>query len=237
MFHKLSIPSRFLFHVELPCQYRKGLEDLHELPANFELPDFENLEQSGNPASAFTQKNNSKRFSVRTAWNEDGIAFQFFVSGKSKELWCNPHRPDESDRIELWLDTRNVHNVHRGTRYCHRFVCLPQGEGPEGEKPYVVMFPINRSKQMPNEVPNDSIKMKSRVLRNCYSFFVYFSSGALTGFDPNEFRDLGIAWALIDREIPMKTLTAGAPFPFMEDPSLWYSLHLEDPAPSEQNHS
>lgn len=229
MFHKLPIPSRFLFHVEMECRYQEKLEELRELPASFELPDFESLEQTENPASAFAQKHNSKKFNVRTAWNENGIAFQFFVSGKTRELWCNPHRPDESDRIELWLDTRNMRNVHRGTRYCHRFVCLPLGNGTDGEEPYAVMLPINHAKQTPNDVPNNSIKLKSRVLKNCYSLFVYFSSNALTGFDPNEFRDIGIAWALVDREIPMKTVTAGPPFPFMEDPTLWYSLHLMSP--------
>ncbi|MCR5163502.1 MAG: hypothetical protein K6C40_05730 [Thermoguttaceae bacterium] len=221
MMQKLPIPGRFLFRMELSCMYKENLEDLKELPPDCEFPDFESLEahdsDSANPA---------KSFRVRGAWNENGLAFQFLVSGKCKEIWCNLNRPDESDRIELWLDTRNVHDVHRASRYCHRLICLPYGDGPNGEEPTVIPFPINRAKQFPSDIPKGSIRMKSQIQRNCYSLYVYFSEAALTGFDPAEFQDLGINWALVDRDFPIKTLTAGSPFPFMEDPSMWYTLHL-----------
>lgn len=221
MMQKLPIPGRFLFRMEISCKYKENLENLNELPADYEFPDFESLEAQDSDSA-----NSAKTFRVRGAWNENGVAFQFFVSGKSKEIWCNRNRPDESDRVELWLDTRNVHDVHRATRYCHRFICLPCGEGQNGAEPSVFLLPINRTKQLPNDIPNGSIQVKSNVQRNCYSLFVYFSAGALTGFDPEDFQDLGINWALFDRDFPVKTLTAGSPFPFMEDPSMWYTLHL-----------
>lgn len=229
MRHQSLIPNRFLFHIEMECGYREGLDELQELPECFTLPDFEVLEDPQVSDGIFSRKaRGGKEFYVRSAWNERGIAFQFFVSGKSKELWCNPDRPDESDRIELWLDTRNVHDVHRATRYCHRFVCFPTGSGREGDEASVLFQPVSRTKQIPNEIPDGAMKIRSHVQRNCYSVFLYLSASALTGFDTREFRHLGIAWALIDRELPMKTLTAGAPFPFMEDPSLWYSLFLKE---------
>jgi len=222
MMHKLPIPGRFLFHIEIPCKYKENLANVDELSSDYEFPDFELLElQEGD--SIFSA---NKGFRVRGAWNEKGIAFQFLISGKNREIWCNPNRPDESDRVELWLDTRNVHDVHRATRYCHRLICMPAGEGTNGETPSVISLPINRAKQLPSEIPNGSIRTRSHVQRNCYSLFVHFSAAALTGFDPEEFQDLGINWALFDRDFPVKTLTAGSPFPFMEDPSMWYTLHL-----------
>ena len=221
MMQKFPIPGRFLFRMEIACKYKDNLENLNELPADYEFPDFDSLEISDGDLA-----NTAKTFRGRGAWNENGVAFQFFVSGKSKEIWCNLNRPDESDRVELWLDTRNVHDVHRATRYCHRLICLPCGEGPDGAEPSVFALPINRAKQLPNEIPNGSIQAKSSVQRNCYSLFVYLSTAALTGFDPGDFQDLGINWALFDRDFPVKTLTVGSPFPFMEDPSMWYTLHL-----------
>lgn len=226
VFHKLPIPNRFLFRIEMQCRYRENLDEMNDLPPEFDFPDFETLEQSDSSSSGPFSSKNGKNFRVRGAWNEKGIAFQFFISGKTRTLWCNPNRPDESDRIELWLDTRNVHNVHRATRYCHRLVCLPTGDGEDGEKPFATMLPINRTKQMPNEIPNGAMKIASKVQRNCCSVLLYLSADALTGYDPSEFQDLGIAWSLIDRDFPQTTLTAGTPFPFTEDPSLWYSIHL-----------
>ncbi|MDO4629274.1 MAG: hypothetical protein Q4C70_08845 [Planctomycetia bacterium] len=234
LFHKIAIPNRFLFRIEMPCYYRENLDALKELPPSYTFPDIELLENGdkSQETGVFSSPrsgsgSDGKSFQIRGAWNEKGIAFQFFVSGKTKTLWCSPHRPDESDRIELWLDTRNVHNVHRATRYCHRLICLAEGMGDKGTEPTVISLPINRAKQLPNEIPQGAIQVKSHVQRNCYSLFVYLSANALTGYDPTEFQDIGLTWALIDRDFPMKTLSAGAPFPFMEDPSLWYTIHLE----------
>ncbi len=237
LFHKIAIPNRFLFRLEMPCYYQEKLDGLKELPPSYAFPDIESLENSEKSQENSVSSRNSnsssdrKLFQIRGAWNEKGIAFQFFVSGKAKTLWCNPHRPDESDRIELWLDTRNVHDVHRATRYCHRLVCLPEGIGENGTEPTVISLPINRAKQLPNEIPQGAIRVKSHVQRNCYSLFVYLSANALTGYDPMEFQEIGLTWALIDRDFPMKTLSAGAPFPFMEDPSLWYAIRLERELP------
>lgn len=223
----------------MPCYYRENLDELKELSPKYTFPNLETLEngektsETGVFAQNSTSVSNGKTFQVRGAWNEKGIAFQFFVSGKTKTVWCNPNRPDESDRIELWLDTRNVHNVHRATRFCHRFVCLPEGTGENGENPAVIPLPINRTKQLPNEVPQGAIQVKSHVQRNCYSLFVYLSANALTGYEPTEFQEIGLTWALIDRDFPMKTLSAGVPFPFMEDPSLWYAIHMERELPKE----
>lgn len=226
MYHKLPIPSRFLFRMELPCYYTENPDAMTELPEKYEFPDFATLEEYEGNSGPSARKGSEKTFRVRGAWNERGLVFQFFITGKVKSLWCTTNRPEESDRIELWLDTRNVRNVHRATRFCHRFFCLPAGGGDDGNAPSIIPTPINRAKQLPSEIPNGAIQCQSKILKNAYSLFVFFPAEVLTGFDTAEFQEMGIAWALMDRDLNVRTLTAGAPFPYTEDPSLWYTIHF-----------
>ncbi|MDO4570432.1 MAG: hypothetical protein Q4D38_08620 [Planctomycetia bacterium] len=235
---ELPIASRFLFRMEIPCLYMANLEEMNELPAECEFPNFEGLERRTKPQEATSsvrvvraksvQSKSSapQSFRVRGAWNENGLAIQFFVEGKNHPLWCSRNRPEESDRVELWVDTRNLRNVHRANRYCHRFVCLPSGAGVLGDEAFVTLFPINRARQFPNEIPNGSIRARSQPVEKGYKLFIHFASRALTGYDPREFQDISLAWMLADRDLGVRLLTAGAPLPFQEDPSLWYTFHL-----------
>ena len=218
-----SIPNRFLFRFALPCREVEELSGRQTLPEECVLPDLGALDRP-------TVSRHGTRFEARSAWSNEGLAFQFSVRGKRKSLWCNPNRPDESDRLELWLDTRNVRNVHRATRFCHHFVCIPTGWGTDnGTEAMVFSLPINRAKQQPNDPPKGSIRIHTEMNGNDYQMFVFFTAAALTGYDPKEFREIGIAWELCDRDLGVQTLTAGTPFPYMENPTLWQTLKLETP--------
>ena len=67
---------------------------------------------------------------VRAAWSEAGLAFVVRVEGKRQPPWCRAGRPEDSDGLQIWIDTRDVHNVHRAGRFCQRFIFLPGGGGP-----------------------------------------------------------------------------------------------------------
>ena len=79
MMQKLPIPGRFLFRMEISCKYKENLENLNELPADYEFPDFESLEAQDSDSA-----NSAKTFRVRGAWNENGVAFQFLFREKAK---------------------------------------------------------------------------------------------------------------------------------------------------------
>ena len=66
---------------------------------------------------------------LRAAWSEAGLAFAVHVRGKQQPPWCRESRLDDSDCLQIWIDTRDVHNVHRAGRFCHRFIFLPCGAG------------------------------------------------------------------------------------------------------------
>lgn len=214
------ISNRFLFHFALPCQYLSELEKRESLPETHRLIDLDFLEQETQDIEAVQD--------IRGAWNASGIALEFFVTGKKQAPWCQPNRPEESDRVEIWLDTRNVQNVHRANRFCHRFLCLPAGSGKNGELGAIFTLPINRAKQRPAEIPRGVLQISSKILPDGYSLYIFLSKKGLTGYEPKEFHDLGIAWEIVDHELGTRTLTVGNPFPYQEDPSLWYTLSLQE---------
>ena len=163
---------------------------------------------------------------VRGAWNEQGLALSVRVRGKRKALWCRPSRPEESDGLHLWIDSRATQNVHRATRFCHRFVFMPAGEGRGGERPVAEQLLINRARENAEPVRPGKLKAWSAVQVDGYRLAVWIPAAAITGFDPEESPRLGLTYAVIDRELGMQTFSAGAGFPFEEDPSLWAAAEL-----------
>ena len=206
----------------IPCYYMETLPkdvDSVDFPEKYVFPDFTVLE------SAETSPKESP-LEVRGAWNAEGLAFQFRLVGQQKMPFCRANQLMLSDRVELWLDTRDVRNVHRATKFCHGFALMPLGGGEDGQKPMFFSQPINRAKEHPNDIPRGSVSISSRIIPQGYVVTVHLSAKALTGYYPDEFPRLGIAWAVYDRTLGEITLTSAAPFPFREDPSLWFTLEL-----------
>src|SRR5690606_38471268 len=94
---------------------------------------------------------------LRMAWDTSGIGFTLRCKGKRQLPWCREERPDASDGLHLWIDTRNSPNIHRANRFCHRFVLMPFGGGPRRDQAVGQMLPINRARQVPNAPPRGSI--------------------------------------------------------------------------------
>ncbi len=113
------LPTRFLFRFSAACRYRDPLwtPEGAGLDESYRLPRLAELEER--PAWA----------EVRAAWSEAGLAFAVHVRGKKQPPWCREARLDDSDCLQIWIDTRDVHNVHRAGRFCHRFIFLPCGGG------------------------------------------------------------------------------------------------------------
>jgi hypothetical protein len=164
---------------------------------------------------------------LRAAWSERGLSFVLRVGGKSQPAWCRSSRPDDSDGLHLWLDTRDTHNIHRASRFCHRFVCLPFGGGRSQHDPAAMLLPINRARENPKPL-TAALPILSRKQPGGYELAVHLPASVITGFDPAEHRRLGFTYAVADRELGWQTFTVGPEFPFQEDPSLWGTLELID---------
>lgn len=163
---------------------------------------------------------------VRAAWSEAGVVFSVCVEGKRQPVWCRATRAEDSEGLQLWIDTRDVHNVHRAGRFCHRFIFLPAGGGRKLEDPVAHWLPINRAREQPHPIEPSQFQIRSEKKPKGYLLEVFIPADALTGFDPHEHPRLGFTYAVIDRELGEQTFGVGSPMPYAEDPSLWATLEL-----------
>jgi hypothetical protein len=164
---------------------------------------------------------------VRAAWSEAGLAFSVSVQGKTQPPWCRSGRVEDSDGLQVWIDTRDVHNVHRATRFCHRFAFLPGGTGRRPEQAVAEPLPINRARELPQPVREGLLKAVCKLRKDGYTLDVLIPAAALTGFDPGEHPSIGFTYAVIDRELGEQTFSVGRPMPYQEDPSMWATLELQ----------
>ncbi|MFO7904841.1 MAG: hypothetical protein ACQESR_14470 [Planctomycetota bacterium] len=206
----------FLFRFSVPCRYRHQVwgPDGVQLESKYRVPSFRELE--GNKLFA----------DLRVAWNKEGLAFDVRVVGKARAPWCRDTRPADSDGLHVWIDTRDTHNIHRASRFCHRFAFLPRGTGAGGNSPLAQSVPINRAKEPPNAPAPSTLRVRSEKRATGYALEAFVPAAALNGYDPDEYPRLGFSYAVIDHELGWQTFSVGPELPFMEDPSLWGTLEL-----------
>lgn len=214
----LLVPTRFLFRFSAACRYRDPLWTAKgtQLDESYQLVGLAGLD-AGDPLWA----------DVRTAWSEAGLAFRVVVRGKRQPSWCRASRVEDSDGFLIWIDTRDVHNIHRASRFCHRFAFLPTGGGRRQDQPMAEMLAINRARELPQPVREGLLKTLCQQKSDGYILDIFIPAEALTGFDPAEYPRLGFTYAVIDRELGEQTFGVGRPMPYHEDPSLWATLELQ----------
>jgi hypothetical protein len=175
----------------------------------------------------FAELAGAKTFAdLRLGWSENGIAINLVVRGKEQTPWCRDSRIDDSDGLQLWIDTRNTQNIHRAGRFCHRFAFLPVGAGRKLDEPVAVLLAINRAKESPREISAAALKVRAEMAAGGYRLEAFIAADALTGYSPADQPALSFTYAVIDRELGCQTFTVGSELPFAEDPSLWGTLNL-----------
>jgi len=217
MTEQLLAPT-FLFRFSIPCQRREAIWDEKagiELDDACRLPSF-GAQLEGKPNFA----------DVRVAWNDGGLYFTVEVSGKKQTPWCRRDRAEDSDGLQLWVDTRDTHNIHRASRFCHRFVFLPAGEGRGYDQPLEAQLLINRARENAAPVPEKVLKVRSEKRVDGYLLQCHIPAQAMTGFDPADYSRLGFFYLVQDRELGWQTFSVDNTFPFDEDPSVWGTLEL-----------
>lgn len=210
------IPARSLFRFSIPCNQRESLwtADGAALDESYRLPRLGELEGAKNFAD------------VRAAWSSAGLAFAVRVEGKRQAPWCRESRPDDSDGLRIWIDTRDTHNVHRATRFCHQFIFMPTGGGRNLDEPVAEQLLIYRARENARPVRPGVLQARREKRVDGYVLETFIPAEALTGFDPQEHQKLGFTYALVDRELGVQALSCSEEFPYREDPSLWITLEL-----------
>ncbi len=210
------IDSTFLFNFSTPCLYRSPLWNAKgvELPTANLIPCFGELEGK----EIFAE--------LRAAWSEKGLLFDLTVRGKRQIPWCRDSRLLDSDGLQIWIDTRDTHNIHRATRFCHQFLFLPMGSGRRGDEPVATMMKVNRAREESRTLNAAKMPVVSNRTTDGYRMSVHIPAVCLTGFDPSEHHQLGFMYMVHDRELGVQTFSMGPEFPVTEDPSTWGSLQL-----------
>ena len=210
------IDPTFLFRFSVPCYYASSPRGngQFELGPEYRLPSLSELD--GRPQFA----------DFRLGWNEDGLVIRLCVKGKSQSPWCRQNRMEDSDGLQVWLDTRAGVNVHRAGRYSHRFGFLPCGGGQGFQMPVADQMLIHRARENAEPVRPGQLKLHRSLEPDGYILSCRLPAAALTGYDPAQYERIGFTYAVVDRELGWQTMTVGPELPFTEDPSLWATLEL-----------
>ncbi|HVC96104.1 MAG TPA: hypothetical protein VND64_20645, partial [Pirellulales bacterium] len=170
------LPASFLFRFSVPCRYRSPLwtEAGANLDESFRL--ITPVELDGR--SAFAE--------FKIGWNEQGLAFSAKVVGKRQAPWCRESRPDDSDGVRLWIDTRDTHNIHRAGRFCQQFIFMPAGAGRALDEPAAEQILINRARENAKPVRPGTLAVRREKRVDGYLLEGFIPAAALTGFDPEE---------------------------------------------------
>lgn len=220
-----SIPmlSRsFPFRFRIPCRNvaKPWNKDGCRLDESYALPNFDVL--NADDPETFSPP----PFELRVGWSGEGLAFSLRVWGKTQRPRNVPNQNEESDGLQICLDTRNVKDVHRATRFCHRLIFLPSGDTAGQNRPSVHWFPIHRAKDHPNPIDFRAIRMLSSLTEDGYRLDFFLAAQVLTGYDPQEHPQLGFHYVLVDKEIGTHYFLTAPPMPHDQDPGLWGTLDL-----------
>ena len=207
----------FLYRFRFPC---RRIDANSALDETYRLPNVNQIEDS--------DLSHKLPYDFRIAWNNDGLLFSLTVSKKTQSLWCRESRQDESDGLQICIDTRDIKDIHRASRFCHRLLFMPVGSGRDQLRPSVLWLPIHRAKEHPNAIDLSQITMKSKVNPDGYQLDVVLPGKILTGFDTSEYPNLGFHFVVLDREYGNSYFLTSPPLPHDQDPSLWGTLMMVD---------
>jgi hypothetical protein len=205
-----------LFRFAAPCCFDPtlGVKPPSELEPAYRLPVLSELDGQKPIAD------------IRAAWSEAGLGFSVRVEGKKHPNWCRETKLEDSDSLQVWIDTRDTHNIHRASRFCHRFVFLPGGAGRNYDQPVADQLLVDRARENANPVRPGHLKINLEKRVGGYVMSVFIPAVALTGFNPADHPKLGFTYFIFDRELGQQFFSLGSEFPFASDPSLWGTLEL-----------
>lgn len=212
------VPHRFLVRFCHPVPYHKAMPlsggKVVQLPETARLENYAELDEQTNFAD------------FRIAWNELGLGVQLTVTGKRQPVECDADRPQTSDGLLLWIDTRGDRTAHRASRHCHQFAMLPAGAGADKDEPSLTQSKINRALADAPLCSAADVPFRVQRSKSGYTLEAFFTAGVLNGYDPEQHPRLGIGYAVRDAELGDQYLGMNRDFPIADDPSLWNSMEL-----------
>ena len=215
-----ELAARAFFRFEVPVVRRPaGLRidgSLAEWTPDTALPDLGEME-------------NRQSFArVHLSWDEDGLYVGLHVEGKTNVVSHRQH-PHNAEALFLWIDTRDVRDAHRASRFCHQFVAMPRGGGPQRKGGAAWQQPIRRAREATPICQPQQLKVASKCRKDGYSLELAIPRSVLNGFDPDQNKRLGFAYLVTDHEHGHQTWSVPGRFPYNVDPSTWAAVKLDGP--------
>ena len=211
------IPQRAFFTYSFACPFRPDPPridgNLRDWDESYLVPDLMGVEGLESHADLYM------------AWNDEGLYFGLQVKRKT-HYKIDPKNYDRGDCLELFLDTRDLKDVHRATRYCHHFYFLPGGSGKDGKSPIGRQTSIERAREQAPPCPEESIQVALRRLKRSYQMEIKLPALGLNGFQPREFNRLGFTYLLHDSQRGLQTWSAGRDKLATQDPASWGTIEF-----------
>jgi hypothetical protein len=204
-----SFHLRFSFSIPRVGLKRGKPRPVFDLPQDGTLLDVGRLDE--NPAFA----------EVRAGWNPAGWGVSVEVRGRLTPPESEQGDETSGDRIELMFDTRPTGDLHRATRYCHRFIAGPARGG------WIRPQAIRQAKEPFAFPPEGLVQVQCQMHNDGYRLAVWFPAESLVGYDPATSAQLAFFYILRDQEKGIQCLAYGTEFPVDHDPSLWQILELD----------
>ncbi|NKB68478.1 MAG: hypothetical protein GKR89_15555 [Candidatus Latescibacteria bacterium] len=212
-----ELPARAFFNYRVPLAPRpKNLRldgRLSEWDEGTLLPDLGALE--GSPGFA----------QVHLAWDPQGLYLALDVANKTS-VAAHRQRPQSADALLIWIDTRDVRDVHRATRFCHHFIALPRGGGSGRQSATAWQQPIRRAREEAPLGDGKKIRVASNIHPTGYSLELALPAAVLNGYDPDECARLGFTYLVCDHEHGWQTWATPGAHPYQFDPSTWATVEL-----------
>lgn len=187
------------------------------------------LPESARLPSPVEMEGKSPWWHLSIAWRPSGLALSLDVMDPAGPSRFDPDSPQLSDGLQLWIDTRGTREIHRATRFCHRFLirAIPD---PSSKSVGTLIEQATIHRAVADAPKTDLSLVKARAGRAKGGWWLDLDlpASSLHGFDPETNPRLGFLYCLMSAERGDQFLTVGRDFPIGEDPSLWCSLDLLD---------
>jgi hypothetical protein len=214
---QVELPGRAMFDFAVPVRpkpARLAIDgDLGDWSEALRLPDLGAID--GSPGYA----------TVYAAWDARGLYVALDVPAKSA-VTVHRQRPHTADALFLWIDTRDVRDALRASRFCHHFIALPRGSGPARRKATAWQAPIHRAREQAPQCDPSQIPIASVVRPDGYSLELALPASVLNGYDPGECSRLGFTYMITDIDHGTQLWNVPPGIPFGHDPSTWAAIEL-----------
>ncbi len=127
---------------------------------------------------------------IRMKWEESGLAFDILFHKPFEGAFYPEYSRGEA--VELLIDTRDLKTAGFPTKFCHRFLILPQAVG-EMRAQEITRFRAEESHVLCDK---SLIAVDSEFAKKSFRVKIELPAEALHGFDPKTFDRLGFTYRI-----------------------------------------